>query len=893
MGTVRRTPGRVALILIVLAGTVGLLSPYATGAPTAARLHLNRDSGPTVQHDVTPLLRTIKPADPRLLPGDEPPIRMQFLPQHPRSATGDAAVQRGAPAAAIPTPVTGFNGVGNGFTGPQGTFTVNSAPPDTNSAVGPDRIVEIVNTGFAVFDKSGTAVYGPVPSKTLWTGFGGLCETHNDGDAVVRYDQLADRWIFTQFALASPTFLECFAVSQTSDPTGAYYRYAFSFSSFPDYPKISVWPDAYYASYNLFNGAGNTFLGAEVCALDRSKMLLGLTATQQCYTTSTAYGGLLPSDLDGTTPPPAGAPNVILALGTTSTTLAYWKMHPDFATPANATFTGPSTLTVAAYTSACNGGTCIPQAGTTNRLDSLADRLMFRLAYRNFGTYQSLVASHAVTVGTSVGVRWYELRLTGGNPTVFQQSTYAPDASYRWMSSAAMDQSGNLGIGFSLSSGALKPSVHYSGRLVTDPVNTMTQGEGTFIDGGGSQTGGLTRWGDYSSMTVDPVDGCTFWFSSEYLTANGSFNWSTRLGSFKFPTCGAPATNDFSMSANPASVTVTAGNPGSSTISTTLVAGSAETVNLTASGAPAGVTASLSPTSVTAGGTSTLSLTTTSAAAAGTYPITVTGTAASATHTTTVNLTVNPVPPANDFSMSATPASGTVVSGNSATSTIGTALTAGAAQTVTLSASGLPAGATASFNPTSVSSGGSSTMTITTSGAVASTSTVTITGTGPSATHTTTYTLTITTPPGSSITNGDFEAGTLGGWTLKGAESVTTSGPHSGTYADQGGTTAPTNGDSSIIQTFTAPAGASRLTFWYKMTCPDLVRYDWVTATLRDTGGGSTKTVLPKKCVTNSSWVQVTANVTAGRSYTLTLTSHDDNYASDPSYTKFDDVVVS
>src|SRR5207244_3440666 len=254
---------------------------------------------------------------------------------------------------------------------------------------------------------------------------------------------------------------------------------------------------------------------------------LGQAATQQCFNTTTTYGGLLPADLTGTNLPPAGSPNYVLGLGATSSTLAFWKFHIDWTTPANSTFIGPTALAVASYSEACGfSGTCIPQAGTTQRLDSLSDRLMYRLAYRNFGDHESLVVNHSVTAGSSCGVRWYEIRTPGTTPTVFQQGTYAPDSNYRWMGSVAMDQAGNIALGFSVSSSTLNPQIHYTGRLATSPAGVMDQGEGTIINGTGSQTGsGLSRWGDYSSMTVDPSDDCTFWYTNEYIPSNGAFNW--------------------------------------------------------------------------------------------------------------------------------------------------------------------------------------------------------------------------------------------------------------------------------------------------------------------------------------------------------------------------------
>ena len=453
-----------------------------------------------------------------------------------------------------PTATNNFDGVGNGFTGPQGTFTVASAPPDTNGAVGPQDYVQTVNTDFAIFNKDpsrgavGSVRYGPVQINTLWSGFGGLCQSDNDGDPVVVYDSIANRWLISQFAVTNPNpnYYQCVAVSTTGDPTGTYNRYAFSYTNFPDYPKFGLWPDGYYATFNIFNG--NTFVGGQACAFNRSQMLSGAAATQQCFSAGSSFGGLLPSTLDGTTQPPSGSPNYVMGLDTT-TSLAMWKFHVDWTTPSNSTFSGPTAIAVASYAQACGGATCIPQSGTTNQLDSLADRLMYRLEYRNFGTYESLVVDHAITAGSSVGMRWYEIRSPGGTPTVYQQGTYAPDSNYRWMGSIAQDKSGDMGMGFSISSSATHPGISYTGRLVSDPLGQMPQGETNLITGGGSQTGTLTRWGDYSSMSVDPSDDCTFWYTSEYIPANGSFNWKTRIGSFKFSTCGGTATNDFSISA--------------------------------------------------------------------------------------------------------------------------------------------------------------------------------------------------------------------------------------------------------------------------------------------------------------------------------------------------------
>jgi hypothetical protein len=520
---------------IALCTVFGLATSNQASAENAASAV---DGAPAVEHDPLRSLRGTLPRpeacskSPRIHP-------VHPLPPLAPGNQSDGAVQHTITGTFAPALGAGFDGVGQGFSGPQGTFEVNSAPPDTNGAVGATQYVQIVNTGFAVFDKASKAVtYGPVPSNTLWSGFGGPCENDNDGDAVVVYDKAANRWVVSQFAVSATPYFQCVAVSATSDATGAYYRYAFSYGSvFPDYPKMAVWPDAYYETFNMFT---NTFQGAKLCAYDRNAMLSGAAATQQCFQLSTSYGGVLPADLDGATAPPVGSPNYMLNF--TSNSLNLWKFHVDWANSANTSLSGPINIPVAAFATACRGGTCIPQYGTRQKLDSLGDRLMFRLAYRNFGDHESLVVNHSVQVGTKhnnpyTGVRWYEIRNPAGSPVVYQQSTFSPDTSYRWMGSVAMDKVGDMALGYSVSSSALHPAVRYTGRLAGDPLNTL-QAENSIIEGTGSQSGNnLARRGGYSAMTVDPVDDCTFWYTTEYLKNTGSFNWNTRIASFKFPGC--------------------------------------------------------------------------------------------------------------------------------------------------------------------------------------------------------------------------------------------------------------------------------------------------------------------------------------------------------------------
>lgn len=573
----------------------------------------------------------------------------------------DLAAQRGVSTSpfAAATPGLGFDGVGNGFTGPQGAYTVQSAPPDTTGAVGKTQYVQWVNSSFAVFDKTtGNVVYGPVAGNTLWSGFGGKCETQNDGDPIVQYDKAADRWVMTQFAV--PTggpYFECVAVSQTSDATGAYNRYAFQYSGFNDYPKVGVWPDAYYLTFNMFSSS-NAFLGTQVCAYDRAAMLAGRAATQQCVQLGVNYGGVLPADLDGSTPPPAGSPNYLINVGTNNLNL--WKFKVDWVTPTNSRMTGPTVIPVAAFNAACGGGTCIPQPSTTQQLDSLADRMMFRLAYRNFGDHESLLASHSVQAGSSASsVRWYEIRSPNGTPTVYQQSSYAPDAASRWMGSLAMDKMGNMAVGYSVSSSTITPSLRYSTRLATDALNTLSN-ETSIVVGGGSQLATLSRWGDYTHMSIDPIDDCTFWYTGQYLKASGTFNWSTRITSFKMPNCTGSGGTALAISSQPASTTVTAGSVASFTVAAsggtspysyvwykngTVVSGATSaTYSFTAQSTDNGalihavVTDSASPTSSVMSSNATLTVTTVAPVSITTQPANTT-VAANTTATFTVTVT--------------------------------------------------------------------------------------------------------------------------------------------------------------------------------------------------------------------------------------------------------------
>jgi hypothetical protein len=424
------------------------------------------------------------------------------------------------------------------------------APPDTTGDIGPNHYVQWVNLRYAIYnvvrDGSNT-ITGftlqpgfPKNGNVLWQGFGGPCEISNDGDPIVQYDQIANRWVLTQFAVSSSPYTQCVAVSTGPDPAGTYYRYAYSYGiDFNDFPKVGVWPDAYYITYNMFR-RGRTFVGNKVCALERDKMLTGASARQICAQTSSRYGSLLPADVEGSTLPAAGTANPLLSI--TSTSMLFWKFAVNW-TAGTGVLTGPTVIPVAPFSTACGGGTCIKQQGTSNLIDSLGDRLNYRLSYRKFPTYEALLVNHAVTASSATGIRWYEFRNAAANtissatPVVFQQGTFAPsDSLYRWMGSAAMDKTGGIAVGYNVSGSTSKPSIRYAVRAASDPAGTLG-GETSILAGTGAQNGTLTRWGDYSTISVDPLDGCQMVFTTEYIPSDGNFNWRTAIGSFKLSTC--------------------------------------------------------------------------------------------------------------------------------------------------------------------------------------------------------------------------------------------------------------------------------------------------------------------------------------------------------------------
>jgi hypothetical protein len=534
-----------------------LAAPFPRGVATAAQLQAPSALTPVVttssRNDTSPPLS-------QMAGGLNTPqgnaksqaVLSRALPRdaHENAATfGDAALQS-IPLGMAPMPATiaNFDGVSN---------IDGVLPPDTNGDVGPNHYMQWVNLSLAIWNKSGTLLLGPVAGNTLWNGFGGVCEADNDGDPIVLYDHLADRWMVSQFAVPTNDYHECIAVSATGDPLGAWHRYDFFYGSakFNDYPHFGVWPDGYYATYNQFDSSDN-WAGAGVVAYERSQMLNGQPARQiyfDLFAVSDAFGGMLPADLDGPAPP-AGTPAIFAEAddstffaGLAADRVALWQFSANWTNPALSTFgvSGNPNESIAvanfeADVCANFARACVPQQGTTAKLDAISDRLMHRVQYRNFGTHQTLVMNHTVDAGGNVAApRWYEMRKATGAGTwsLNQQSTFAPDTTHRWMGSIAMDGQGNMALGYSASSTAMFPAIKYAGRLSGDPLNTLPQTESTLMAGGGAQTSSSSRWGDYSAMGLDPVDQCTFWYTSEYYATTGSATWRTRIGSFKFPSC--------------------------------------------------------------------------------------------------------------------------------------------------------------------------------------------------------------------------------------------------------------------------------------------------------------------------------------------------------------------
>ena len=547
----------IALILLASAVAIPLSGSITRShaASSAAQAGPQATFSAAKAFDVSRPLRDLaRPVSAHATPRNLPPERGP-LPTD-RGFAGDGALQAtNGPQASplISAPSLTFEGLANS----DNPFLLS--PPDPNGEVSPNFYVEMVNVVFAVYSKTGTRLLGPILLGDLWNGFAVSDCTDLSGDPVVLYDQLEDRWLLSQFTTRGPTFYNCVAVSQTGDPTGAYFRYAFTTGeNFPDYPKYGVWSNAYFLSTREF-APDNSFAGDGAYALERDKMLEGDPSARMVKfllapgTTPYLTGdGLLPGDIDGTRRPPAKSPELFVGsmddgafYGAPFDALNVFQFSLTWSATPTASFTLAAQLPVAQFDSIfpCSPGSrnCIPQPGTTNKVDILSyrQRPTFRLAYRNFGTYETLVTNQSVEASPGVaGVRWYEIRRVGKQISLYQQGTYAPaDGVNRWMGSIAMDKRGNLALGYSVSNATtVYPGIRYTGRLNGDPLGQMTLGEGVLINGSGSQTVSA-RWGDYTDMTVDPTNDCTFWYVNEYYQVSSARGWQTRIGNFSLPGC--------------------------------------------------------------------------------------------------------------------------------------------------------------------------------------------------------------------------------------------------------------------------------------------------------------------------------------------------------------------
>ena len=513
--------------------------------------------------------------------------------------TGAAAIEQ-THQGSRPAPVllASFDGLGEGFSGPQGTAYYRN-PSDNALAVGPDHIFQIVNTRMAIYtkkgkkyDTTGRILYGPGETRSVFKGFGGPCEKMNNGDAVVRYDQLANRWLIvmptfrrgiprteekdTLHGLASypaqpgeaemlyqappayvgerpaysrpprthtdtvGTFCMCYAVSTGTDPFGPYYRYEFDRPLFPDYPRPSIWPDGYY----IPTSTSDNLIQRQIFVADRAKMLRGEDATEQSFILN-GVNFLLNADVEGQQLPDKGAPNMMMTNGGAQLHNQFeddgiyvWKFHVDWKDTAKTTLMGPEKIVVAPYHYAGDGQLkkSVPQPGTDMGLDTQGDKLMGRVIYRRIGKQQSYVVVHSVkTAAGGSGIRWYEFREGRHHRlALYQQGTFAPDADWRWLPGAAVDRYGNIGIGYSFGGASIFPSQRFTGRLATDSSGIMGFGEGILAEGQAPQTNTL-RWEDYTYMALDPSDDATFWYVGDYLKKDGK-DYTTKIGAFRLAT---------------------------------------------------------------------------------------------------------------------------------------------------------------------------------------------------------------------------------------------------------------------------------------------------------------------------------------------------------------------
>ncbi len=549
------------------------LSVLAVGVLALCGIRLAAQDSPSpeptvrqaVRFAVSPPLRDLAklPRAPHYGVHEALPVRR--IPKHDFGVTVDPVEQNTllAPAANY---TIGLNilGVGNGFPG----YTVPDAPPDTNMAVGDTQIVQWVNVSFAIFNKfSGAVEVGPIDGNLLFSALGAPCATNNSGDIIAQWDNAAHQWLLAQNVFSGPPYYACVAVSMTADATGAYYVYQFPLGNgFPDYPKWGRWNTTWAQTMNNFGPGGSGFVGPEVCVYERARLLVGSPFPRQvCFQLASDGDSLLPADIDSPTSPPSTEDQFFIGSVADVSThqLSLYSVHIDWLHPSGATITGnhnSQLVTVPTYTGSCPGGSfggdCVPQKGIPDLLDSLSDRLMYRFAYYSDAGpsgKQHWYVNHDVgaSAGQS-GVRWYEFRapkiaiLPGLAFTLYQAGTYAPDANWRWMGSIAADMNNDILAGYSESSSSMYPSIAVAGRLPppADPLGTL-EPELAVVAGTGSQPDTSNRWGDYSAMRIDPVDNCTFWYTTEYYMVTQIFDWSTQIANIKFAGCHNPAADGY------------------------------------------------------------------------------------------------------------------------------------------------------------------------------------------------------------------------------------------------------------------------------------------------------------------------------------------------------------
>jgi len=578
----------------LFAATIGSSCLYAQQTPSTGMV----TSSPAVKHDVSKPFRQLytTTGEAKQAMENKSRINSMVADKKPVNQKSIAVEQTRFGSKPAPSLITSFDGLGESFTGPQGTAVMRN-PSDNSLAVGLDHVVQTVNSRMAIFTKkgkkyaeSGRVLYGPVETKNVFRGFGGPCEQINNGDAVVRYDQLADRWLIvmptfrkgisrnidtatgTKRILPQPgeaaalyqppapaatpantnppapraagqrppdkgTYCMCYAISTSPDPMGSYYRYEFERELFPDYPRPTVWPDGYYTT----TSTGDDVIEKHAYVVDRTKMLKGEDAKEQSFIIKDV-NFIINADLDGKQLPPPGSPSIMLAAGGSQLKkvlgddgIYAWKFYVDWKDHSKTKLEGPVKIDVAAYEYLGGGQLTktVPQPDTDQRLDSQGDKLMARLVYRRIGNRESVLGVHSVnTSAGGGGVRWYEFLVNKDRSLrLYQQGTYAPDSNYRWMASPAIDGKGHIGIGYSFGGKSDYPGQRFAGRHFGDPLGQLTLNEVVLVNGEAPQTNTL-RWEDYTQTAVDPSDDETIWYVGDYLK-KGARNYSTKIGAFK------------------------------------------------------------------------------------------------------------------------------------------------------------------------------------------------------------------------------------------------------------------------------------------------------------------------------------------------------------------------